>query len=685
MESKQGKRRLAAILFCDIQGYTALMQEDEADGRLKLAKFRDTLREKVSQFQGQMINDYGDGCLCIFDSAVDALNCAKEAQKVFRNEPMVPVRMGLHSGDVFFEDENVFGDSVNIASRIESLATPGSILFSQSVKRHIDNHKPFEVKPLGLFQLKNVKKPTEVFALANEGLPVPNANSLSGKLKSRNRIWWILTAFLLVGIIAMTQIFSPFKEDTPKAEGADKSVAVLPFDNLNKNPEQDYFSDGISQDILTNLSGIRDLQVISFNSSKQFRGSEKSSKEIGEALGVKHLLSGSVQQSGDQLRIRAMLVNTETEEQLWAKRYDMKMEDVFQIQSEVSNEIAEVLKAELLPQVAARINQKPTDNLAAWQEYSQGRYHWELRTINDLKEAEQHFLRAIELDPNFAMGHAGLAQTYLLFYINRYVDPKAMGERLLFHARQALTLNPETADAHSALGAFYTWSSFDFPKIVSSFEQAIKLEPGNATAHQWFAEAWMCKGDMVQARAEIDIAKRLDPGSRIIKLVDAHILMCEDKYDQAREQLEQLYALYPDISIVALSLMLYYAETGAFDQALSIDYDLEEKELVVYANKKQLDQLKALQTRVLSSPARPNKPRLVHEIESAIILLSGDVERYISRMDTVFFQDEALPWPEIPSGIQIIPPEDFIREHPRFQRMMKERGIYVRPRAEALK
>ena len=285
----------------------------------------------------------------------------------------------------------------------------------------------------------------------------------------------------------------------------DKSIAVLPFENLNKSLDQQYFSDGISQDILTNLSGIKDLMVISFNSSKQFRTTDLSSEEIGQTLGAKHLLSGSVQQNYDQLRIRATLVDAETGEQLWAERYDRKMEDVFQIQSEVSSEIATVLKATILPEVAARIQEIPTNDLSAYQAYTQGRALWELRGRDNLLEAEQHFLKAIELDTSFAEAYAGLALTYIIIGIN---DPPFLDKSKSL-AEKAIELNPNISDAYVVLGEYYFRSKTDFKNSMLNYEKAIDLEPGNATAYQWYADMLVSKGEIKKGRQMINLAQKI--------------------------------------------------------------------------------------------------------------------------------------------------------------------------------
>ncbi len=687
------KRKLRAILFADIVGYTALMQKDEAQASLLLQKFRTTLNEKVTLHAGEIINNYGDGCLCTFESAVDAMTCAKEVQLIFQEAPKVPVRIGLHSGDVFFENDNVFGDSVNIASRIESLGVAGAVLFSKQIKRHIANQTEFEVQSLGEFHFKNVEKDMEVFGLANEGLVIPKPTEMQGKgqliaTTPKGIVQWIklagiVLALLIVGggIWNVFMVGDTFKV-SPTMNSTDKSIAVLPFENFNKDPEQQYFSDGISQDILTHLSGIKDLTVISFNSSKLYRDSKKSSKEIGTALGVQHLLSGSVQQSGDNLRIRAMLVNAKTDQQIWAKGFNKKLNDIFQIQSEVSAEIAEVLKAELLPAVATRINEKPTENIEAWQEFSQGRYFWNLRGTKNLQTAEQHFLNAIKIDSTFALAYAGVAKVNSILGAGRY-HQDGMGDKLIKYAEKAIALNPNTADALAALGTYHRFYKCNFSKSIQLLKKAITLEPGNSDIRQWLALTYLYKGDIEKARKEQKIAQRLDPSSRIILLMGNIILMTEGNYEEAIIKLEQFYEETPTIAPIPFLLSYFYTRTGAFDKVIPfLEGDFSKRTaLALYSEQQDFEAIKAMKATILEKYHQFDRERILYLIDNELMLGTGNLEKYISRLDTGIF---VLGYDDV-MRMQMIPPPDSIRLHPRFQEMMQKRGFTVRPKSAQLK
>jgi len=419
------------ILFADIEGYTTLMQSEQERATSLLQKFRSGIQNIVSQYQGEVINFYGDGALCIFDEVHQITDASIALQNIFQNEPKVPVRIGMHCGEVFFEDDNAFGTAINITSRIESIGIAGTITLSEEINEELKQSAKYSTVSLGIFDLKNVKEKREIFAIKKEGIVIPSKKEIKEKLtkKKNNSTLPILGSLLLAGALAIASFFYFQSPSSNTMISNEQSIAIIPLENLSQDISQNYFSDGISQDILTHLAGIKDLQVISFNSSKQYRNSEKSAKEIGENLGVQHLLFGSIQQAGEKIRIRARLINAITEEQLWAENFDRDINDIFEIQSEVSQKIANVLKTKLTPSIAKRINQSPTQSLEAYQLYSQGRHQWGLRTKESLLKAADFFNSAIQLDSNFALAYSGLAQTYSTLGASSHILP-SIAQRL---------------------------------------------------------------------------------------------------------------------------------------------------------------------------------------------------------------------------------------------------------------
>ncbi|HET9280032.1 MAG TPA: adenylate/guanylate cyclase domain-containing protein, partial [Flavitalea sp.] len=304
-------RQLAAILFTDIVGYSAMMQRDE-QGAIDLVKHhRAVLENTVAEHEGNVIEYYGDGSLCIFTSVTQAMKCAFSIQQQLCEEPVVPLRIGLHIGEVVFEDKKVMGDGVNISSRIQSLGRAGSILFSKEIFDKIRNHTEFKSVYLGKFLLKNITEPMDVFALANDGLTVPAKNEIEGRIKDLSneglptqQKWIIGSALALVLAWIIISQFGFFKKQNAFT-GDEKSIAVLPFENMSHDSLQQYFSDGITEDIITQLSKIADLKVISRISVMQYKETDKTTKEIATELGVNAILGGSVRKEGDKVRITA--------------------------------------------------------------------------------------------------------------------------------------------------------------------------------------------------------------------------------------------------------------------------------------------------------------------------------------------------------------------------------------------
>lgn len=682
MSQPSNKNSKAFILFADIAGYTALMERDEEDGAKILHKFRTSLHRIVTAHHGIINNFYGDGALCLFDEANLMLGAALALQEEFNKIPIVPVRIGLHEGDIFFEEKNAYGNAINIASRIESIGKAGSITFSKKIYRYVQEEDAITSVPLGAFAFKNVKEKMEVFAVTNNGVVVPKKKEIEGKLeKNKNYTTPILLASLIV-LIGFGIFYNFFisKNTLEKQRQWNQSVAIIPLKNLNTQKDQEYFSDGITQDILTNLSGIQDLQVISFNSSKKYRNSEKSVQEIGNELGVKHLLTGSVQQVNQKLRVRAMLINAETDEQIWAKSYDREMEDVFEIQSEVAKNIASVLKTELNPQLAKRINQKPTNNLDAYQFYSQGRYQWGLRTKESLNKAIELFEKAIDLDSTFALAYAGLGQTYITIGSNNYDLPAVAFPKGKKYAEKTLELNPDLAEAYTTLAAYYYDHDFQFEKSLEYFQRSLALKPNDATTHQWLAEAYYAKGDPINARNEIEIAKQLDPKSISVQIVDASISLGENNPTRTIERYEAILKENPDVFTIKQSLYFALYEAGYPDKAWKflneIDPNQEKKYLWIewYHRNQQYDELRAMRNRIETEETNPAYKAWLYElIDFKLYLEKGDIESYVNTIDTLIFIEKNR---NLFNQQSFRPPAEVI-QHPKYFELMKKRGFQL--------
>lgn len=468
-------RQLAAIMFTDIVGYTAMMQKDEKQAVAISMHYVSILKQSVSTYSGEVLNDYGDGSLCIFHSVTEAVDCALEIQKQLQNEPAVPLRIGLHIGEIFFEEGKIFGDGVNVASRIQSLGQANTILFSKEIADKIKNHPEMKAASLGRFEFKNVDEPVEVFALANDGLVIPKPEEMSGKLKediSKNKKtlikkWLIASSAILVLLIATYFISRRFFKETT-ISGKDKSLAVLYFDNMSGSPDQEYFSDGITEEIIAHITKIKGIHVISRTSVLPYKGKPHNLKKIGEELNVNAILEGSVRKSGNVFRVTAQLIDALTDRHIWAVSFDQDrdLKDLFEVQSDIARNIAKKFEVEISPETNAKISQVPTSNIEAYELFQKGRYFLYKKYYNshqdeDFAKSKKFFEQAIQLDSGYAEAYAGLAEVYDELrnwddlYSMKNKTPKkftpdlyALKEKL---ARKALQLKPNSSFVNTAM------------------------------------------------------------------------------------------------------------------------------------------------------------------------------------------------------------------------------------------
>ena len=336
-------RMLSAIMFSDMVGYTALMQEDERKAKESRDRYRKALEENILKHQGKILQYYGDGALAVFGSAIHSALCAVEIQKELLKPPEVSLRIGIHSGDIVHDDDGIYGDGVNIASRIESLSVPGGVLISDKLFDEIKNHSSLSAKLLGSYKLKNVKAPVKIYALTNPGLNIPTDQQLKAK--------------------------TGFEEK--------QSIAVLPFVNMSADPENEYFSDGITEEILNALTNIDGLKVTSRTSSFAFKGKNEDIREIGTKLNVNSVLEGSVRKSGNKIRITAQLINTVDGYHVWSEVFNRNLEDIFEVQDEISRKIVNKLRERFsIKSSQESLIKSYTNNLDAYNDYLKGIFYF---------------------------------------------------------------------------------------------------------------------------------------------------------------------------------------------------------------------------------------------------------------------------------------------------------------------
>ena len=564
-------RQLAAIMFTDIVGYTAMMQQNEKKAVAVIKHYNSSLEKWVKHFNGQILNYYGDGSLCIFSSVTDAVNCSLAIQKVLKIEPVVPLRIGLHIGEVFFENAKALGDGVNVASRIQSLAQENTILISGEIHDKIKNNASITAASLGHFDFKNVGKSMEVFALTNEGLFVPQRKKIEGKLKKKNFQKRNLIAALSL-ILLVVSVFFIYKKIFPETDTAriDKSIAVLPFTNMSGDTANEYFSEGITDEIITQLSKIADLRVTSRTSIILYKGTKKTLQQIAKELNVATILEGGIQKSGETVRINAQLIDANTDAHIWADNYTRNIKDIFSIQSEVAQQIAHELHVRLLKEEKINIEKKPTNNPEAYDLFLKGRYAYNNSTLEGYHGAEVFFQEAIKKDPDFRLAYSYLANVYISLALWPGDLSPSIGARKSMNVLNNI-LQKDTLYIDFATLAFIEFfANKNFSKAEYYFKRAISVNPNDELSHIVYAILLTNLGRTEEALLQLDIAKTLSPVNPYEIQQRGEAYYSCGRYDEAIKIFEEAIKVFPDVIIVYDDLGRVYVFKEKYAEAINI-------------------------------------------------------------------------------------------------------------------
>ena len=529
-------------MFSDIAGYTAIMGRDEARAMRALAEHRALLRMLLPKFNGRMLGEIGDGTLTSFHSASDAVNCARQAQTALKDSPDLQLRIGIHLGDVLFTDDNAWGDGVNIASRIHGLAIPGSICVSATVYDEIRNKPGMVAKNLGQKHLKNVSRPIGVYVLSeaadSEDAGAPSI--LTSALMRRVALGAVgaIAIAALVYFLAMRKPSAPIATTASVGSHVIRSIAVLPLDNYSGDPNQEYFADGMTDELTTDLASISALRVISRGSVMQFKGDHRPpTPQIAKLLNVDAVVEGSVLRIGDKVRITAQLIDAPADKHLWAKSYERDSKDVLAMQDEVASAIAKEIEVQLTPNEQARLSSAPTVNPAAHDAYLKGRYFFSRPNDENLKKAIADFEEAVRLDPNFAPAYSGLSDAEIWTGFNESIITSADAmPKAKAAAERALQLDDDSAEAHTSLAQYDAFYEFDWAGAEKEYRRALALNPSYAFAHDQFGLALAFQGRLDEAVAEGKRAAELDPLSPQIPVDAAFALAWKGDYPGALEQ-----------------------------------------------------------------------------------------------------------------------------------------------------
>lgn len=541
-------RQLAAIMFTDIEGYTSLMNRDEEEGIELRIKHRKAFESTTEAYHGTVVQYFGDGTLSIFKSTVEAIDCAIELQKVYLDLD-IPVRIGIHVGDIVLSNDDIIGDAVNVASRIESGAIPGSILISDKVHDQVRNHRHIQTVFLDAFELKNVDGTTPVFAISNEFIKVPTVEEVRSKMKlakgdishsKSSRKIKVLSVLLVLLVLAFAAYFFATKEPSNKL-----SIAVLPFSNLSLEENSDLFRDGITEDILTNLSRLHDLHVISKTSVMKYKDSKKTIPEIAEELGVTFILEGSIRMQGNQIRVTAQLIDAKNDEFIWAEDYDKTLTDIFLIQSQLSEEIVEALQLSLTDEQQAEMKIIPTKNIEAYQLFLKGKQEADKRTKESIEKSIDYYNQALALDPNYAEAYAEIANSTFLMSYYANADPEETSKRAKEFLEKAEKINDRIARIYTVKGLLFNHEK-NYPEAEKAFEKAIFLSPNDITARHQYATYFYYTEQFERQLEQTKIAYSLDPLSFATASSYFNALVTNGLFEEAEKMIEHISETYDE-------------------------------------------------------------------------------------------------------------------------------------------
>ena len=531
----QGPRRLAAIMFTDMVGYTALGQRNEELSLALAEEQKKLLRLIFRRHNGREIKTMGDAFLIEFPSALDAVRSAYDIQRGIREynisqpaEQRIHLRIGVHLGDVVESSGDISGDAVNVASRIEPLAEDGGVCLTSQVYEQAKGKLEIPFVSLGPKSLKNVNEPVEVYKMA---MPWETGTKQETELDTRR-------------------------------------VAVLPLRNMSPDPNDEYFADGMTEELITALSSVTELTVIARTSVMQYKGSPKRIVDIGRELNAGTMIEGSVRKAANRVRITVQLIDARNEGHLWAQNYDKTLEDVFAIQSEVAQKVAESLKVQLLEADRKKIERGSTRNTEAHTLYLKGIFYWNKRTPEALQRAVEFYEQAIRLDPTFALGYAGIALAYGVTAANYSGDPLVYYPKAKEYALKALSLDDDLPEAHAVLATIIEGYERDLVGAEAEFKRAIELNPSYPTAHQWYSHVLQWEKRYSEAWEQLSKALDLNPLSLIVLINMSDYYWMVRDYDKAIEYAKKALELDPSFVFTYDALIRSYVGRSMFSEAL---------------------------------------------------------------------------------------------------------------------
>lgn len=667
-------------MFTDIVGYTALMGSDENKAFEVLGKSRDIHIKSIAQFNGKLIKELGDGMLAQFDTAIDSVLCAIQIQNLSRAQFKEKIRIGIHLGDITFDHNDIFGDGVNIASRLQSVADPGGIYISESIQKSIRANSSVKSKYLGEVKLKNVDFPLTTYAVLADGLAVPTPakiKQLKGKsiFHRLSRSYYTYIILVLLIIVGSPWLRKPFTSQP----AAISSLLILPFDNFTGIDSLNYIVAGMHDALIGDVGKISALRVPSRRTANTYRKGEKSIPQIASEQNIDAAMETSVSCYGDTICIQVKLVSAFPEEkQLWVKEYYIEKAQISNLTKNIAKEISEQIHVNLTPFEEQLLAESKPINPDAYEAYLRGMSYWELGTKQDLERAMDYFKLSAKIDSNYALAYLGISRTWAAYAQHGFLPYKEVADKINTARNKALMLDNSLVEIHAGMATTYTWGDWDWEKGEEAFLKAIKINPNYAFSHAYYSHFLAIMGDPEKGLPHGKLAMDLDPFNTLYISIHGQALKNARKYDEALDLLLKLYEIEPDQGIALPALWAVYHEMGDTQKALDIAkkiYLLRDNELAL----KSLEQ--------------------GYEEGGYHLAMQRTAEMMISKQDSIYFppwqiftlycraemKEEAIDWLEkayeerdfnMPF-ISTDPLFDFLHDDPRFLNILKNMNLSV--------
>ncbi len=665
-------RQLAAIMFTDIVGYTALMGRNEDRALTLLEKNRQIHKPLIEKYQGRWIKEMGDGVLAQFDSAYNAVKCAIDIQKQANENFDAKLRIGLHIGEIVVENNDIFGDGVNVASRIEGLTDPGGIYLSGAFFNAIINHADIHTRFLANVLLKNVLDPVPVYCVEEKHLPVPDKQKIKQLKKLdkadyqqtrifRKPVFWAMVAVLLVGILTVRWWF---EISVPRPV---KAIAVIPFTNFTGKSDEQYFVDMMHDAVISEIAKIGGLIVKSRTSTLQFTDTRMSIPEIAKILNVDAIVESSVYKTGDSVYMVVQMIRTRpVETHIWTQTYERATRNILALYGDLAKSIALEIEVQLTPQEERQLTHLEEVDPEAYKAYLNGKFHWNKLTKADLEIAEGYFLRSLELDPNSALPYVGLARIGMGRVQMGLIPWQESIDNYYGYLDKAIELDSTHIDVYFAIAATNCWGLWNFETSRKAFEKAIQLAPNDAMARAYYAHLLCYFNEFEEAIRQGERALELDPLNNLVKGIFGMTLNNCRQYDRADTVFNNVLRIDPQNSIALSNLKTTYHMKKQYSKALEFwkkDYSHDDEAIDALESGFQTGSYEGSLKMLAELLIERSKTKFVTPWRIATLYArAGMPEASLDYLEKAFeAHDNNMPY------IASDPIFDFMRDDPRFQ------------------